>query len=358
MIKRGIALTAAVGLAVAGIGGTATAEPDGGGGRIDRQVLQRVLDEMTTTGAQGVQVRIVDGHHEFTLRAGTATIDSPDPVPTDGRFRIASITKTFVATVVLQLVGEQRVELDAPLSRYLPGLLPHGDPITVRHLLQHTSGLPDHTFELPEDAGFRSFTPAELVALVSDKPLDFEPGTASAYSNTNYVVAGMLIERVTGRSYADAITHRILRPLGLRSTSLPGTRVEIPGPHAHAYLRFEDQVFDVTEYDPSFIGAAGEMISTTADLNRFVDALLDGRLLRPAQLREMMTTVEGLGLGLFTYDVSCGARLWGHNGRLTGHSSTVVSSEDTRTRMTFAVSWAWDFGSVTGRQALLEEVYC
>lgn len=356
MIKTGIALAAAAGLVVAGVGGTAEAVP--GGNRIDRQAVQRVLDEMTTTGAQGVQVRIADGHHEFTARAGTARIDSPDPVPTDGRFRIGSITKTFVATVVLQLVGERRVELNAPVSRYLPGLLPHGDPITVRHLLQHTSGLPDHTFELPEDAGFRSFTPAELVALISDKPLEFEPGTASGYSNTNYVVAGMLIERVTGRSYGDAIAHRVLRPLGLRGTSLPGTRVEIPGPHARAYLRFEDEVLDVTEYDPSFIGAAGEMISTTADLNRFVDALLDGRLLRPAQLREMLTTVDGRGLGLVTYEVSCGARVWGHNGRLTGYSSTVVSSEDTRTRMTFAVSWAWDFGSVVGREALLEEVYC
>ncbi len=356
MVKRGIALAAAVGVVVAGAGGTAVAAPDGG--RIDRAVVQQVLEEMVRTGAQGVQLRVVDGRHEFTARAGTARVDSPDPVPTDGRFRIASITKTFVATVVLQLVGEGRVELDAPVSRYLPGLLPHGDRITVRYLLQHRSGLPDHVVELPDDAGSRPFTPDELIGLIAGKPLDFEPGTASGYSNTNYVVAGMLVERVTGRPYSDVIAHRILRPLGLRGTSLPGTRMEIPGPHARAYLRFDNEILDVTEYDPSFIGAAGEMISTTADLNRFVDALLDGRLVRPAQLRDMLTAVEGTGLGIAFYEVSCGVQVWGHNGRLTGYSSTVVSSRDTKTRMTFSVSWAWDFGSVVGRQALLEEVFC
>ncbi|MEU6153286.1 serine hydrolase domain-containing protein [Actinosynnema sp. NPDC047251] len=355
MTSRAVALAAAVGLVVAGTG-VAGAAPDED--RIDRRVVQRVLDEMVRTGAQGVQVRIADGRREFTARAGTAEADSPEPVPVDGRFRIASITKTFVATVVLQLVDERRLELDAPVARYLPGLLAHGDGVTVRHLLQHTSGVPDYLAWLPDDAGTRPFTPGELVALIADEPLDFAPGTASGYSNTNYVLAGMLVERITGRPYGDAVTARILRPLGLRSTSLPGTRTQIPGPHARAYLRFDDQALDVTEYDPSFSWAAGEMISTTADLNRFLDALLDGRLVRPARLREMLTAVEGSGLGVSFYELSCGIPVWGHNGRILGYSSTVASSRDTGTRMTFAVSWAWDFGSVTGRQALMEEVFC
>lgn len=356
MIRRGIAPAVTAGLVVAG-GGTAVAAP--GGDRIDRQVVRRVLDEMVRTGAQGVQVRIADGRHGFTARAGTARVDAPDPVPTDGRFRIAIITKTFVATVVLQLVGEKRVELDAPVSRYLPGLLPNGGAITVRQLLQHTSGLPDHTFELPDDAGFRSFTPDELIALIADKPLEFEPGTASSYSNTNYVVAGVLVERITGRSYADVITHRVLRPLGLRDTSLPGTRVGIPSPHARAYLRFDEEVFDVTEYDPSFIGAAGEMISTTADLNRFVDALPAGR---PAAAAGPAAGHDDRGRGVGPGPVRLRGVVRGpgvgHNGRLTGYSSTMAGSADGKRQLTFSVSWAWDFGPVVGRQELLEEVFC
>ena len=200
MGKRGIALAAAVGLAVVGIGGTAVAEPSvdqaDRGERVDRQVVQRALDDMARTGAQGVQVRINDGRREFTARSGTAQVDSPSPVPTDGRFRVGSITKTFVSTVVLQLVGEGKVELDAPVQRYLPGLLPHGDRITVRNVLQHTSGLYNYTAALPLDPDglltirYKTWTPAELVALSTARPLDFEPGTEWRYSNTNYVMAG------------------------------------------------------------------------------------------------------------------------------------------------------------------------
>ncbi|GAA1285927.1 serine hydrolase domain-containing protein [Saccharothrix xinjiangensis] len=348
-----VALAGAIALAG---GGTAVAEP--GGDRVDRRVVQRLLEEMTRTGAQGAQVRVVEGRHEFTARAGTARIDSPRPVPTDGRFRIASITKTFVATVVLQLVGEGEVELDAPVSRYLPGLLAHGDRITVRHLLQHRSGLADHMALLPPDAGSRPFAPEELVALIATEPLEFEPGTTSGYNNTNFVIAGMVVERVTGRSYAHEITQRVLLPLGLRATSLPGTRARITGPHARAYYRFDGEVLDITEIDPSFIGAAGEMISTTADLTRFTDALLDGRLLRPAQQRDLLTTFDGRGLGIVTYDLSCGAPVWGHNGNLNGYVSTTVSTADTRTRLTLSVTWAPDEGPISGRQELLEEVFC
>ncbi|MFD7657111.1 serine hydrolase domain-containing protein [Actinosynnema sp. NPDC059797] len=361
-VKRGIALAAAVGLAVVGAGGTAVAAP--GGDRVDREVVQRALDEMAATGAQGTQFRVVDGRREFTARSGTARVGSPRPVPVDGRFRIGSITKTFVSTVVLQLVGEGRVELDAPVSRYLPGLLPDGDRITVRHVLQHTSGLYNYTEALPLDPAefesirYKTWTPAELVALSTARPLDFEPGTDWSYSNTNYVVAGLLIEKVTGKPYGRSVEQRVLRPLGLRDTSVPGTRVEVPGPHAHGYVRVNGQVVDITELNPSVAWAAGEMISTTADLERFIDALLDGRLLRPAQQRELLTTVEGYGLGIESTELPCGVTTWGHGGGIPGYSSVLMSTPDTRTRLAGSVTSAPDPGPVNGAEELLNEVFC
>ncbi|MFC6090285.1 serine hydrolase domain-containing protein [Saccharothrix lopnurensis] len=345
-----------------GAGGTAVAAP--GGDRIDREVVRGALDEMAATGAQGVQVRVVDGRRGFTARAGTARVGSPRPVPTDGRFRVGSVTKTFVSTVVLQLVGEGRVELDAPVSRYLPGLLPDGDRITVRHLLQHTSGLYNYTDALPLDPEdfdpirYRTWTPAELVALSTARPLDFRPGTGWNYSNTNYVVVGLLVEKITGKPYGHAVEQRVLRPLGLRDTSVPGTRVGIPGPHAHGYARVRGEVVDITELNPSVAWAAGEMISTTEDLGRFVDALLDGRLLRPAQQREMLTTVQGYGLGIEATELPCGVTTWGHGGGIPGYSTLVASTPDTATRLTASVTSSPDGGPVNGAEELLTEVFC
>lgn len=368
MGTRGIALAAVVGLAAVGIGGTAVAEPGAAADhRIDRQAVQRALDDMARTGAQGVQLRVTDGRQQFTARAGTAKVDSPRPVPTDGRFRVGSITKTFVSTVVLQLVGEGEVDLDAPVQRYLPGLLPDGDKITVRHLLQHTSGLYNYTAALPLDpAGFeairyKTWTPAELVALSTAKPLDFAPGTGWNYSNTNYVVAGMLVEKVTGRPYDVAVTQRVLRPLGLRGTSVPGTRAAIPGPHAHGYVRVDGQVVDISEINPSVAYAAGEMISTTDDLDRFVDALLDGRLLGPAEQAELTSaqpSTEGYGLGFEATELPCGVTVWGHGGGIPGYSSLMLSSPDTKTRLTASLTSAPDPGQTEGLDELLNEVFC
>ncbi|MCE6998005.1 beta-lactamase family protein [Saccharothrix sp. S26] len=366
--KRGIALAAVVGLAVVAVGGTAVAEPSvEQADRVDRQVVQRALDDMARTGAQGVQARVTDGRREFTARSGTARVDSPRPVPTDGRFRVGSITKTFVSTVVLQLVGEGKVELDAPVQRYLPGLLPQGDRITVRQVLQHTSGLYNYTSALPLDPDglltirYRTWTPAELVALSTARPLDFEPGTRWSYSNTNYVVAGMLVEKVTGKPYEAAVTQRVLRPLGLRSTSVPGTRADIAGPHAHGYIRAAGGVVDITEMNPSVAYAAGEMISTTADLDRFVDALLDGRLLRPAQQAELTSTLPitgGYALGIEAQQLPCGVTVWGHSGGIPGYASLMLSTADTKTRLTVSVTSAPDPGPITGYEELVNEVFC
>ncbi|NUT94111.1 MAG: beta-lactamase family protein [Saccharothrix sp.] len=366
MRKRGIALAAVVGLAALGVGGTAVAEPVEAGGRIDRAVVQSALDKLTSEGgAAGAQVRVTDGRRQFTARSGVAEVGSDKPVPPDGRFRVGSITKTFVSTVVLQLVGEGRVALDEPVGTYLPGLVPDG--ITVRHVLQHTSGLFNYTQGLPLDpAGFETiryqhWTPQELLAIATAKPLDFPPGTSWNYSNTNYVVAGLLVEEVTGKPYQEAVERRILRPLGLRSTSLPGDRVGIPGPHAHGYYRVDGKDVDVTRLNPSVAWAAGEMISTTADLDRFVDALLDGRLLAPAQLAEMTKALpftNGYGLGFEATELPCGVTVYGHGGGIPGYSSYLGSTRDTKTRLVGSFTSAPAGGNGAGLHELLDEVFC
>lgn len=373
-LTRGTALVAAASLALVWVAGTATAAPSAvegaAGERIDRAAVQKALDDVVALGAQGVQVRLTDGRQQLTARAGAAERGSSRPVPLNGRYRIGSITKTFVSVVVLQLVGEGKVELDQPISRHLPGLLPDGDRITVRMLLQHTSGLHDYTADLFADLAdfetlrWRTWQPSELIALSTAEPLDFEPGSRWSYSNTNYVVLGELIAKLTGRPYGDAVERRVLKPLGLRDTSVPGTRVDVPGPHAHGYLRYAPGKFtDATRLNPSMAHAAGEMISTTADTDRFVDALLGGELLEPALLAEMLRTSElspDYGLGVERVDVPCGKVAHGHSGGIPGYSSLVISTDDTRQRLELSVTTGPDLREQPSEalHALLTEVFC
>lgn len=207
-------------------------------------------------------------------------------------------------------------------------------------LLQMTSGLYDYVQDLPvaaSAAGFqanrlRTYTPEQLVALaMRHRPL-FAPGTSASYSNTNYVILGMIVGRVTGRSWASEVSARIIRPLDLRHTSTPGTFPFIAGPHAEGYESFGgDTPVNVTVLNPSAADAAGSMISTTDDLSRFYLALADGRLLAPAQLAEMEATIaapggaEGYpgaryGLGLDWFPLPCGGYL-GHSGGILGYQT-------------------------------------
>ena len=318
--------------------------------------LQQALDVLTRQdGFPGALVEVRDEHgRRWAGRSGVAELGSRRPVPLGARFRIGSTTKTFVAAVVLQLVAEGRVSLDAPVERYLPGLIRgHGNDdrtITVRELLQHTSGLPDDTDDLPllgEEflrLRFHHYPPRQLLALALRHPPVATPGGAWSYSNTNYIVLGLLIERVTGHPYGSEIDRRILRPLRLTHTLVPGDPPEIPGPHAHGYLPVEGggqtRLVDITRMNPSWSWAGGEMISTTGDLNRFFAALLGGRLLPPAQLAQMTRSVPAIGdwdqypgarygLGLEQIPLSCGGA-WGHGGDIHGYSTRAWSTLDGR----------------------------
>jgi D-alanyl-D-alanine carboxypeptidase len=323
------------------------------GHRTDTRTLQRHADALPAQGAPGVLVEVDTPRGDVRVRSGHGNVDRRTPVPWQAKFRIGSYTKTFVAATVLQLVGEDRLSLEDTVDRWLPGVVAgngnDGTKITVRHLLQHTSGLYNYLGQMPElfheegfqDNRFRTYEPEQLVALAMRVKPDFQPDERWSYSNTGYILAGMIIHRVTGNTWQHEVRTRIVEPLGLRDTSLPGTSPFLPRPHATAYERFPEKgleadpndprwgrALDVTHYNPSWGGAAGDMISTTEDGNKFLKALIGGEVLRPAQLAEMTKTVRApqldpawagaeYGLGLMWTPNSCGGH-WSHGGDIPG----------------------------------------
>ncbi len=332
--KGMIAAAAAIAL---GAGGVAVAEAQGNhdGGHAD---VQAIIDGFTANGVPGAMVYTP----RWSVSSGTGQVGYERPIRPRDRARVASNTKMFVATTVLQLVGEGRVSLSAPIEDYLPGLVDgngyDGTKITVHQLLQHTSGVADYVEDVLADpsAGDHTWQPADLVALGLKHPPLFAPGQGWSYSNTGYIVLGMLIEKVTGHSVRDEITNRIIRPLGLTETSYPAAGdKQIRGPHVHGYFAFPGQpVTDFTELEPSLPGSAAALISTGPDLTKFVRALLSGRLLRPSLLAEMRDTVPAdggdYGLGLRRYSLPCGGEAWGHAGNMPGYDSFTAVTENGR----------------------------
>ncbi|WP_062436401.1 serine hydrolase domain-containing protein [Herbidospora daliensis] len=338
--------------------------------------LQAAIDELVGPGILSAQLRLRDRGEVWVGTAGVARLGEPEGPPADGRFRIGSATKTFAATVVLALVGEGRFGLDDSVAGHLPGF--DLDPrITVRMLLQHTSGVFAFTGEYFEDgtvvpgipvlgkewvdARFTTYEPAELVRFALAKPARFEPGADWNYSNTNYVLARLLVEQVTGRSLAEETHRLILGPLGLENTLLPGTDTGIPGPHAHAYYRYEEdgveKTVDVTVQNPSWISTGGDMISTTEDLATFVSALMSGRLLPAPLLDEMRTPHPKAGYGLGLFVLQDGALL-NHNGGLSGYATLMYATPDGETVLTGSLTFVDDatMSQVESFQKFVERV--
>ncbi|MFI8081717.1 serine hydrolase domain-containing protein [Kitasatospora sp. NPDC086009] len=281
--------------------------------------------------------------------AGVGDLATGAKVPADGQIRAGSNTKTFTAVVVLQLVAEGKVGLDASVDTYLPGLLRgdgiDGRAITVRQLLQHTSGLPDY-MDAPALADFttvqyRYFEPRELLDGALVQKARFPAGSSWEYSNTNYLVAGLLVQKVTGRPVGEVITKRVIDRVGLRHTYFPAPGdTAVHEAHPHGYFRGSPDapLVDYTEMDASMAWAAGAIVSTNTDLNAFFAALLGGRLLPPAQLAEMRTTVPAellgpgvrYGLGLQSKPLSCGGLAWGHGGTSPGYRTRGGVTDDGR----------------------------
>jgi D-alanyl-D-alanine carboxypeptidase len=326
-------------------------------GTLDGTALRQAIAGLPTDEATSAQVRLTSPAGCWTGASGVANLQTQAPVPANARFRIGSVTKVFTATVVLQLAAERRVDLDAPVQRYLPGLLTtdHAQ-VTVRQLLNHTSGLPSPT--LPDDIEwalahrYDQWTPEQIVReALRNEPVFTPPGTKQQYTNMGYIVAGMLIEKVTGHSYAREMQDRILNPLGMRDTYVPGNDPTIRGPHALGYQTVirngQTELVDVTNWSQSLTPAAGDMISTLADLDRFTNALFGGRLLPAAQLDEMFTVPQvtdlsgapaAYSVGLTAFTLPNGEVVWVKTGARYGYSAAIAASRDGTFRVVYSIT--------------------
>jgi D-alanyl-D-alanine carboxypeptidase len=372
--RRAARLLVAVAMLLAGVLPAQAAAGSPPPDRTSRQ-LQAALDQIVAAGSPGAI--LLDRHDGRTIRltSGLADMATGRSMRVDDRFRGASQMKSFTAAVVLQLVQEGRLRLDDPVDALLPDVIPHGygAGVTVRHLLQNTSGLFDFGDDPrvlePYFAGDLGhvWTPQQLLDIAFEHEPLFAPGTRYAYSDTGFFLAAYVVEAVTGHSFDHELRRRILRPLGLRDTSLP-TVADIAGRHAHGYIVLGDPPagLDITYLYP-FAWAAGGLTTTVDDSAAFYRALFGGRLLSPALMRELKTTVvaddtdlpsrSGLGVQRWT---PCGVA-WGHSGNSPGYLVYTWISPDTRHETVLMVNedpQSLEAAAVDTYFDLLDRAYC
>lgn len=332
-----VALAVLAGPSVSGAGASSVARP-----AHDAAVLRHQLHALIAAGVPGAVLVVRDGDEQLRLAAGTSDVATGAPMRVENRFKIASITKMFVATVVLELVRDGKLRLDDTVAHWLPGLVPNGAHITVKQLLRHQSGLFDYFADprstepyLAGNLGY-VWAPRALIRLATSHPPNFPPGTAFSYSNTNYLVLGLIVEQATGHSLRQELRRRIFRPLHLGATRFPTSQRF--GPRlAHGYLWSPQGRQDVTAVSQSLGWAAGGAVSSAGDVARFTRALLAGRILPHRLLHEMRQTVPlgpgvGYGLGIIRVASPCGP-LWGHDGSFAGYLSDTLSSAGGRHQM-------------------------
>ncbi|MGW2743995.1 serine hydrolase domain-containing protein [Streptomyces sp. NPDC001450] len=338
----------------------------------DTTGLDAVLRSAVAQGAPGALARIDDDGSTYRLSRGVADRSTRQGISTGDRFRIGSVTKSFSAVVLLQLADEHKLDLDAPVNRYLPKLLPD-DRITVRHILSHRSGLYDYSNDMfaKSVSGFEAvrnkvYTYQQLVTLSLKKPRTNAPGAAYSYSNTNFVVAGMLIEKLTGHSVKTEYDNRILKPLKLTDTFYVHPDTKIPGRYTRGYLTPDTagtQLVDATAQTVSWAQSAGAMISSARDLNTFYSALLRGKLMSAARLAEMerftrVNSTTSYGLGLRRRDLSCGVSVYGHTGAVQGYYTYAFASKDGKRSVTALANTSNNSTVLNTLAGVLESAFC
>ncbi len=343
---------------------------------LDPTELKSTMDSVHRAGLPGVYAEVRDAGQVWRGASGVADLRTGRPIRPDMRQRVGSITKTFTAAAILQQVEKGRLQLDAPIGRWLPLLVPgeRGNKITVRMLLNHTSGFPDYLpyafpslQEVPpspkslDDNRFRRFRPAELIEMGVTAPAAGEPGsTPGVYSNTNYLLLGQLLERVTGTTAEKYITRNVIERAGLQHTEFPdGPQIE--GPHSRLYealFGLIDPPRDYSVYDMSWVGPAASLVSTVKDLNRFYGKLLDGKIVKPSSLAQMQRTVPVIaldgkkidyGLGLHKLTIPDCGTFWGSDGTVWGALTMSWIRADGKRRLSVAMNLArWNKPNSSG----------
>lgn len=349
--------------------------------------LQQDANAVHNIGAVSVLAGVRANGNNANVSAGEFTRGVPLAPSPDSRFRAGSLTKTYVATIVLQLVGENKVSLDDKVDRWLPGVIQgngyDGTKITIRDLLGNTSGLFDYTqdnaFVQPRIdpsafhvTQFKHYSPNDLINIALSHSPKFAPGSAYAYSNTDYIVLGEVIKAVTGKTWDVQVMNRIVTPLALAGTSAPGDDPTLQYPFVFGYNIFTSDPASRTYTDTTFnnmtwAGAAGALITTTSDENKFMSSLLSGKLLKPAQLAQMKADIPqqpGAGLGIGHQTLSCGVEIFGHTGKVIGYGSYALATGDGSLSVTEGVAtttftelqYYLDEGNASS--TLLQDVFC
>ncbi|MFJ7964002.1 serine hydrolase domain-containing protein [Streptomyces sp. NPDC096324] len=328
-----------------------------GSGSADRdRALRQQLEELVRSpgGPPGVIAVLRRGGESRIVRAGVADLDSGRPIDPDDHTRIASTAKAFSGAVALTLVDRRALSLDDTIGRRLPSLPRQWRAVTLRQLLNHTSGLPDYSQD-PEFLRILTADPRHhfdsrrLLDFVADEPLLFRPGSRYQYSNSDNIAVALMAEAVTGRPYEQLLRELVYRPLGLRDTSLP-QGYELPEPYMRGYdVTPPNPPEDVSEaLSASGVWASGGIVSTPADLTRFIRGYAGGALISKASLREQRQWIDGAsepagpgrnkaGAAIFRYSTRCGVVL-GHTGNFPGYTQLIAATPDGRRSLTFTLT--------------------
>jgi D-alanyl-D-alanine carboxypeptidase len=346
-------------LAAACLTGAVSGPADAGSGSADRdhdRALRKQLEELVHSpgGPPGVIAVLRREGESRIVRAGVADLDSGRPIRADDHTRIASTAKAFSGAVALRLVDRRALSLDDTIGRRLPSLPRQWRAVTLRQLLNHTSGLPDYTqspefLEILTADPRHHFDSRRLLDYVADEPLLFRPGSKYQYSNSDNIAVALMAEAATGRPYEQLLRDLVYRPLGLRDTSLP-QGYEMPEPYMHGYdVTPPNPPEDVSEaLSASGVWASGGIISTPADLTRFIRGYAGGALISKATLREQRRWIDGAsepagpgvnkaGEAIFRYSTRCGVVL-GHTGNFPGYTQLIAATPDGRRSLTFTLT--------------------
>ncbi|MFI1735524.1 serine hydrolase domain-containing protein [Streptomyces acidicola] len=333
------------------------------------EATRQAIEAAVGAGVPGVAAEARNADGVWRTAVGVGDLRTGAARGAGDRFRVGSITNTFVAVVLLQMAAEGKLSLDDTVERHLPGVVAgngnDGGTVTVRQLLNHTSGLFDY---LSEPAYYQRYVlgdgflqhrydalpPGQRLEVAFSHPPLFRPGDRHAFSHTNDLLAALIVEEAGGRSYEEEVRRRIVEPLGLRATSHPGARTVPPRPSARGYCKLffdtrPDRIDDVTAFHGSQVWGDGDIISTAGDLNRFYRALMRGELLPPRLLAELKTTVvnpdlpiSSYGLGIERLEMGCGKSLWYHDGGTVGSLTFVATTEDGGHQFTFNYNGDWE----------------
>ncbi len=338
---------AATAVVIAGLAAGATAQPSPG----VRAALAALV--ASPGGPPGAAVIVHRGHHPVFHAIGVADVASGAPFRRTDHMRLASTSKALNGAVALSLVRRHRLSLNDTIGELLPYLPRAWRKVTLAEALNHTSGLPSYT----KDESFQKFVvdhphervrPRRLLAFIAGKPLKFKPGTSYEYSNSDNTVVGLMVARATSHSYLRELRRRVLRPLGLRETSLP-VGAKLPHPYVHGYDVSEPRPEDVSHVlGMSTVWAAGGIVSSPRDLDRFIRADVSGALAGRRLSRRQLRVVKGAsdppgpgrnaaGLAIFRYRTPCGT-VFGHTGNIPGYTQFAAATRNGHRSVTVSVN--------------------